>query len=37
LPSASLLAELSTRAAEALRLINIILGGGAAEGAREAA
>jgi hypothetical protein len=32
-----LLAELSIRAAEALRLINLILGGAAAEGVKEAA
>jgi hypothetical protein len=32
-----LLAELSLRAAEALRLINLILGGAAAEGVKEAA
>jgi hypothetical protein len=32
-----LLAELALRAAEALRLVNLILGGAAAEGAKEAA
>lgn len=35
--AADLLAELALRAAEALRLINLILGGAAAEGAKEAA